>query len=298
LLRERVYLGFPLWTLFVVYWIAALSSHINIGHRHLLPIYPPLFVWAGGAVAWLPRDKQGIQRGVRSAPAVARSALPAAALLLALTLYVADFLSAWPHYLAYFNHSIGGPRYAYKHLVQSSLDWGQELPGLRNWLDKNAGQQQVYLSYLGASRPEYYGIHATTLPSFPYRPPVKPPEALGRGVYCLSATMFQGVYSDYPGRWTAEYERLYQAALKAMDEVDKILADPEKRRQFGEERIKETRERLWRAYDQLRFARLCAFLHFREPDAQIGYSILIFCLDKQAIHDALHGPPPVGGPGV
>ena len=40
-----------------------------------------------------------------------------------------------PDFLAYFNELDGGPGEAYKHLVDSSLDWGQDLPGLKAWLD-------------------------------------------------------------------------------------------------------------------------------------------------------------------
>jgi hypothetical protein len=31
-----------------------------------------------------------------------------------------------PHYLAYFNEIIGGPRNGYKYLIDSNLDWGQD----------------------------------------------------------------------------------------------------------------------------------------------------------------------------
>ena len=42
----------PLWALFGVYWAAALASHLNIGHRHLMPVYAPLFVLCGIAARW------------------------------------------------------------------------------------------------------------------------------------------------------------------------------------------------------------------------------------------------------
>jgi hypothetical protein len=41
----------------------------------------------------------------------------------------------------------------------------------------------------------------------------------------------------------------------------------------------------------LRFGRLCAFLRQREPDDDIGYSILIYDLTAKDIQDALFGPP-------
>ena len=49
----RFYPAIPLWTLIGVYAGAAVSSHLNIGHRHLLPLYPPLFILCGASGEWL-----------------------------------------------------------------------------------------------------------------------------------------------------------------------------------------------------------------------------------------------------
>ena len=40
-----------------------------------------------------------------------------------------------PHYLAYFNELAGGPANGFKELVDSNLDWGQDLKNLKLWLD-------------------------------------------------------------------------------------------------------------------------------------------------------------------
>lgn len=39
--------------------------------------------------------------------------------------------AVYPHYLAYFNELAGGPRNGYQSLVDSNLDWGQDLKELR-----------------------------------------------------------------------------------------------------------------------------------------------------------------------
>jgi len=49
--------------------------------------------------------------------------------------------------------------------------------------------------------------------------------------------------------------------------------------------------RLENDFDQLRLARLCAFLRRREPDDQVGYSILIYRLSDADVQQALNGPP-------
>jgi hypothetical protein len=178
-----------LWLPVVVFLGLSMTRNINIGHRHLLPIYPFLFVAAGrcATLAW------------GSASGVARRALRplAAAFLAGLGLwYALSVLSVHPHYLAYFNELAGGPRNGYRILVDSNLDWGQDLPGLAAWMEKNA-VPRVKLLYFGTADPTYYGISCDRLPG--YQPP--PPSTLVRDVkpgdlVAISATHLQGLYLD------------------------------------------------------------------------------------------------------
>jgi tetratricopeptide (TPR) repeat protein len=126
----------------VVYFALAILSRFNIGIRHLLPIYPFLFVLVGAA-AW-----QIWQSGSR----VARGGL---ALLALWQVWIAA--STHPHYLAYFNELAGGPKNGHQVLLDSNLDWGQDLKGLKRWLDVQ-GIARVQLVYFGTSEPSYYGV--------------------------------------------------------------------------------------------------------------------------------------------
>jgi hypothetical protein len=62
-----------------------------------------------------------------------------------------------PHYLAYFNSFCGGPLQGYRYLVDSSLDWGQDLPSLRRELEAR-GYRRVALDYFGTANPSAYGL--------------------------------------------------------------------------------------------------------------------------------------------
>jgi hypothetical protein len=173
------------WLPFALYFGLALTRTINIGHRHLLPVYPFLFVAAGHAAATL--WNAGARRG-----------LARAALVLLLGWYAAGTLRMHPHYLAYFNELAGGPANGYKVLVDSNLDWGQDLVSLRAYMEKNA-VPRLKLLYFGTADPGYYGIACDRLPG--YQPP--PPSTLVREVrpgdlVAVSATHLQGVYLD-PG---------------------------------------------------------------------------------------------------
>ncbi|HEY1109399.1 MAG TPA: glycosyltransferase family 39 protein, partial [Opitutaceae bacterium] len=105
----------PLLVLALVYWVIAIFSKTNIGHRHLLPVYAPLFILSGGVAAWA-WTATGRARTFRLAGVGA-------------VVVVGLLETAWhfPNYLTYFNGVIS-PRTAYRHVIDSSLDWGQELP--------------------------------------------------------------------------------------------------------------------------------------------------------------------------
>lgn len=160
----------------------------SIGLRYVLPAYPFVFVLAAGAVLSLRRLKYLL-------------ALP-------LAWYVAGTLAAWPDHLAYFNESIGGPANGYRYLVDSNLDWGQDLKGLKAFMD-GRGIDRIYLSYFGLDAPDRYGIRYTWLPSYELRNPT--PQAtvnIPRGAYvAISATNLQGVYMTPPTmfRWLDRY---------------------------------------------------------------------------------------------
>lgn len=158
----------PLWILFGFYWVAAIFSHLNIGHRHILPTYPPLLVLCGAAVSWLgawPRFKAERKRHY---PPFARAA--GIALCVAVSLLAIEVGCRFPQYLAYFN-GVVRPARAYRHLVDSSLDWGQDLPGVRRYIETRQLTGPVYLSYYGFASPVYYRVPAIQAYSLTRRPP-------------------------------------------------------------------------------------------------------------------------------
>ncbi len=171
---EAVFLLFPV----ILHFAVTSGSRLNIGHRHLLPIYPFLFVLVSALIPWLRQHK----RAVKAVPA----ALAA--------WYFAASVSISPHYLAYFNELVGGPGQGYRYLVDSNLDWGQDLKGLKRYMEEH-GIDRVWLSYFGTASPTYHGITYNYLPSYvlvPNRDTVSTP------FVAISATNLQGVYFQDP----------------------------------------------------------------------------------------------------
>lgn len=160
-----------------------LTHEPNIGLRYLLPVYPFALVLAGGA-----------------APIAGSSRVRRGVLVVLLGWYVAGSVRAYPDYLAYFNESIGSPDNAYRYLVDSNLDWGQDLPALAHYMEQQ-GIETVQLSYFGAALPEWYGISYTPVVGYLLGDTLAPP-LQWRGTFAISATNLVGLYlsGDYFAR--------------------------------------------------------------------------------------------------
>jgi hypothetical protein len=63
-----------------------------------------------------------------------------------------------PDYLSYFNILAGGPRNGHKWLIDSNLDWGQDLPALREYMT-DQGIEKIHLGYFGRADPQIYGVN-------------------------------------------------------------------------------------------------------------------------------------------
>jgi hypothetical protein len=264
----------PLWMLMLVYWVVAVTSHLNIGHRHLLPTFPPMFVLCGAAGAWIHASRKWLR--------------PVVPVLLGVLVVVS--LRIWPHCLAFFNTVAGGPASGYRHLVDSSLDWGQDLPGLARWLDANRERGRAYVAYFGTGDWKHYGVRALPIPYY-LRSDGTGTYVLEPGAYCISATRLQLVYLIPTCEWTDEMEAEYRQLKPEMDAFAAVPNNREDRAAALEQKDGRFRSRFNR-FARLRFARLCAFLRDREPDDHVNYSILIYRLSEEDLAAALEGPPP------
>lgn len=136
-----------------VFFGVSLLNRINIGLRHILPVYPLMFIFIAVQLVWL---------GGRAGGWVKHLVVLG---IVALVAFVAvSSLRIYPHYLAYFNELAGGPANGWRYLADSNLDWGQDLPRLKAYLGRHQ-IDEVYLSYAGTAPPAYYGIRYRPLPT-------------------------------------------------------------------------------------------------------------------------------------
>jgi 4-amino-4-deoxy-L-arabinose transferase-like glycosyltransferase len=181
----------------------SLGTDINLGLRYILPAFPYAFVAMGKLAPW----------AVGQAARARRAAI--GFLALGLTLTAMATASIHPHYLAYFNQAIaGGPSRGSEHLIDSNLDWGQDLLHLRDWLKvNNPSGDPVGLAYFGQLNPNVLNLRGDGFAWF-LAPPVpgglRPMQSAGRldgppsrvepGLYAVSASFVRGLpYSVYDG---------------------------------------------------------------------------------------------------
>ena len=145
--RESAFLLIPM----AVYLLVAVSSKMNIGHRHLLPVYPFLYLLAGGAAAalWARNRRWGYVMGALLVWQIATSARVA------------------PGYMAYANEAWGGPDNVHRYLSDANDDWAQQLKETKLYLDDHhiADCWIAYFADGAAIRPEDYGIPCRRLPT-------------------------------------------------------------------------------------------------------------------------------------
>ena len=215
-LRRTKGLSFDGWCVALpplVYAALAVQSRFNIGHRHLTPVYPFLCIAIAPAAVWLE------ERGPRALAA------------LALTLSCAvSFVLATPGYLSYFNVAAGGPRGGAQHLVDSNIDWGQDLGRLKRWMDVN-GVAKIDLAYFGTADPRAYGIDFRKVTLFfdfyPDVPLVRPEP----GHYlAASVTLLAGVYMRGDRDFAKE---LLDHGIATRGTIDDYAADSQSRRRLG-----------------------------------------------------------------
>jgi len=119
-------------------------NKINIGFRHVLPSLPFLFVFSGSVV----RHRLLVNK---------TDVTKIAAFILIIWLAVETAI-IYPDFLAYFNQFSGGPENGYNYLMDSNIDWGQDLKGLKQWI-KEKNIDKVTLGYFGQDNPYFREIN-------------------------------------------------------------------------------------------------------------------------------------------
>jgi len=156
-----VLLGIPI---VLLTGIASMSS-MQLGVRYVLPVLPCLILFTGPFAEVFIRRGVFFRGGVIGVICVA-SVIP---------------LSNHPHHLAYFNEASGGPVEGREHLLDSNIDWGQDLYLVRGFMESN-DLDKIGLVYFGTMPPGTAGVSFFVPPSWKPEP----------GWYAISVNFVMG----------------------------------------------------------------------------------------------------------
>lgn len=135
-----------------LFFAASMGGSIDIGIRHIAPVYPFLFIAVAVALS-----------RVRAGHLIALVLVP---------LLVVESLISYPNHLAFFNLLAGGSAAGPRYLIDSNLDWGQDLRRLERQMDQRH-IASVCLKYFGSAEPGYYKVNSSELGAYPAPPQCK-----------------------------------------------------------------------------------------------------------------------------
>lgn len=178
-----------------LYFAAAITSSLALGLRYILPVYPFLYT----SIAVL------IVLAVRSAANAREQRAMVAAVTLLLAWHVGEAVATYPNYIGYFNELIGSRDNADRFLIDSNLDWGQDLKRLANWVEAEH-ISRINIDYFGGADVRYYLGNRAVLLDGP------DPRRRQPGYYAVSKHFYR--VSAWYRQYGLDYEQYFAGAEK------------------------------------------------------------------------------------
>ena len=178
------------------YFAISVLGNLNLGIRHILPVYLPMFVLVAVGTVTLYRQLTASPKW-RPAAAGVLTAL--------LVWYAGSTIAAHPHYLSYFNELIGGPNNADQFFSDSNVDWGQDLRRLKTYVSEHPEIKRIGFDYFGGGDPRYYFCHRLYDPEGQLI-------ATAAGYDC-TGSVYQEWHSEY-GQYTGQYLAVSETFLE------------------------------------------------------------------------------------
>jgi tetratricopeptide (TPR) repeat protein len=144
--REIAFLVIPA----LIYLAASMLGGMNIGIRHILPVYIFLAILIAGATSVLIKSRREWLYAV----------------LFLLLFQAISVTRTFPNYIGYANEAFGGPGNVWRYLSDSSADWAQQLHAVKRYTDEH-NIHHCWFVYFGTGviDYDYYKIPCKLLPT-------------------------------------------------------------------------------------------------------------------------------------
>jgi hypothetical protein len=144
--REVLFLLIPP----LIYLAVSMKGGMNIGIRHILPVYIFLAILIAGAVSVLIRNNRRWRYAV----------------VLLLVFQAISVTRAFPNCIGYANEAFGGPKNVWRYVSDSSADWAQQLHAVKRYTDERHIKNCWFVYFgTGVIDYDYYKIPCKLLPT-------------------------------------------------------------------------------------------------------------------------------------
>lgn len=164
--------------------IVLLSNQVGINRhiRYLLPALPFVYICASQAASLFSSRHFALRF----------------ACWLCVLAAVTESLLVFPHSMSFFNLAAGGPRGGPQHLLDSNIDWGQDLFELKRFVHHHPECAPLWISYFGSIDPETVGITAQRVPLLYENGKWIHLHSLNPGWYAISVNHLYGYHFEGP----------------------------------------------------------------------------------------------------
>ncbi|MDH4330424.1 MAG: glycosyltransferase family 39 protein [Candidatus Moranbacteria bacterium] len=191
--------------LFVIFYAyLSITGNLNIGLRHLFPIFPFLFILTSvKLITFIKKYDSSYQRIFKGA------------MTFLVAWIIIETILAYPYYLSYFNQTAGGPKHGHRYVTDSNADWGQDLKRLDKFLEKHPEIDKIRVDYFGGDNPKNR-LGEKYIQWWDSKRPIE------NGWYAVSTNFFQGsVHSkkstpENSWQWALNYKPVYQVGTSIL----------------------------------------------------------------------------------
>ncbi len=186
----------------ILYSYLSITGNLNLGIRHLLPIFPPLII----LISFI------LTKAVNLFQSSRHKLIYKTGIILVLLFLAIETISAYPYYLSFFNRTVGGPKNGYHYVTDSNADWGQDLKRLEKYLDHHPEIKQIHIDYFGGDNPRYR-FGSKFIPWWDSRRPIEP------GYYAISANFLMNSIYDKNKPDNQSYRWIIKNHLKPITQI-------------------------------------------------------------------------------
>ncbi|KKT88127.1 MAG: 4-amino-4-deoxy-L-arabinose transferase [Parcubacteria group bacterium GW2011_GWC1_45_14] len=162
----------------IIYSFVSITGNLNIGFRHLFPIFPFAYILLSKKIFSYRRKDHHKKNFIN-------------VMIVTMVFWlIIEAVASYPYYISYFNQVAGGPSSGYQYVTDSNADWGQDIKRLKTYLEENPRIDKIRVNYFGGGDVNHYLGEDKVISWWDARRPVE------NGWYAISVLFIQESLHD------------------------------------------------------------------------------------------------------